>query len=101
MKSGSVNDLLTPERNLKIAGTKIKIAGDDESNGTYFTDPESEDRILVDTSDIVINNPSEVMIIIPELIPGQYVLEITTQYGGSNLLKVPRTAIFDKILTVQ
>ncbi|MDP9957889.1 hypothetical protein J2X97_003563 [Epilithonimonas hungarica] len=29
VKSGSVNDLITPGRNLKISGNKIKVAGDD------------------------------------------------------------------------
>jgi hypothetical protein len=28
MRSGSVNDLLTPGRNAKIAGSKLKIAGE-------------------------------------------------------------------------
>jgi hypothetical protein len=33
MKTGNVNDLLTPNRNLKIARYKIKIAGDHAANG--------------------------------------------------------------------
>ena len=36
IKTGSVNDHLTPNRNLKILGSKLKIAGEDEANGVYF-----------------------------------------------------------------
>ena len=54
-------------------------------------------------NDIVTNNPSELIIIIPELATGTYKLEITTQFSGNIhiALKEPHTAIFDKILTVQ
>ena len=36
MKTGSVNNLLTPGRNLKITGQKIKIAGPDPTVGVLF-----------------------------------------------------------------
>jgi hypothetical protein len=53
----------------------------------------------VDASDIVTNNPSELIVVIPALAAGRYRVEITTQYSGSgNLLKEPRTVVFDRIL---
>jgi hypothetical protein len=102
VKTGSVNDLLTPNRNLKIAGDKLKIIGDNPANGVYFID-EQEGRIQVEASDIVINNPSELIIVIPALSAGTYRLEVTTQYvgSGSKVLNEPRTAIFDRLLTVE
>jgi hypothetical protein len=102
VKTGSVNDLLTPDRNLKISGYKLKIAGDDSANGVFFID-ENGNRTQVDPTDIVSNNPSELMIIIPSLSQGTYHLEITTQYGGNTktFLKEPRTTVFDRILTVR
>lgn len=33
LKSGTVNDLITPNRNLKLSGNKIKITGDNTANG--------------------------------------------------------------------
>ncbi|KAA6348876.1 hypothetical protein EZS27_003676 [termite gut metagenome] len=58
-------------------------------------------RTHVDASDIVINNPSELMVIIPDLESGLYKLEVTTQFSaGKTLLQEPRSVIFDKILTV-
>ena len=100
MKTGSVNDLLTPGRNLKIAGNKLKIAGDNPNVGVYFVNQSSQARMRVIPTDIVINNPSEVMIVIPSLPKATYRVEIVTQYAVSSLLKEPRSAIFDKILTV-
>ncbi|WP_374458572.1 DNA-binding domain-containing protein [Chryseobacterium taeanense] len=100
VKSGSLNDLLTPGRNLKIVGSKIKVAGEDTSVGVYFVDITTQARTKVDSSDIVTNNPSEIIVVIPELAAGTYNLEVVTQYGGGTLLKDARTATLDKILTV-
>ncbi|MDR1120260.1 MAG: DUF4469 domain-containing protein, partial [Dysgonamonadaceae bacterium] len=101
VKSGSVNNLLTPSRNLRIAGQKIKIAGDHAANGIYFVSQATGERTRVDDSDIVTNNPSELLVVIPDLAPGAYLLEATTQYAVGSLLKEPRTAMFDKTLTVE
>ncbi len=101
VKTGSVNDVLTPNRNLKISGSKIKIAGDNEANGVYFVNQETNERIKVDVSDIVTNNPSELIVVIPELAAGIYKVEIVTQYGSGNFLKEARTAVFERVLTVQ
>jgi hypothetical protein len=104
VKTGSVNELLTPSRNLKILGSKLKILGWSEANGVYFLNQESQAKIKVDASDIVTNNPSELIIIIPSLEAGAYKVGVTTQYSSGNsnkqLLKEPRTAVFEKILTV-
>jgi hypothetical protein len=65
-------------------------------------DPEAVYPVAPD--EIVINNPSELMIVIPEdLMADTYKLEITTQFSNdaTHLLKAPRTAVFDKILKVE
>ena len=100
MKSGSVNDLLTPNRTLKITGNKLKIAGDSPSVGVYFVNSETGERFAVEPSDMVINNPSELIVTIPELTAGTYTVEVTSQFGGTVPLKEPRTAVFGKLLTV-
>jgi hypothetical protein len=101
VKTGSVNDLLTPNRNLKISGYKIRIAGSDDANGIYFVNQDTAERTKVDESDIVTNNPSELIVVIPDLPGGTYQLEVTTQYAVGSLLKEPRTATFDRTLTVE
>ena len=104
IKTGTVNDLLTPGRNLRIIGQKMKIEGDRPDIGILFRSMDDPDSTYpVATDDIVTNNPSEIIIIIPQLPVDTYKLEITTQYTGNSkkVLKEPRTAVFDKILTVQ
>lgn len=100
-KSGTVNDLLTPNRNLKIRGSKLKIVGENPDNGVYFINTADNTRTKVDPTDIVTNNPAELMIVVPELKAGTYKVEVVTQYGGTTLLKDPRTCRFERILTVQ
>jgi len=101
VKTGSVNDLLTPGRNLRISGSKIKVAGTDAANGIFFLDTATQARTAVDPSDIVTNNPSELLVVIPALPAGEYVVEVVTQYTTGVLLKEPRTAAFGEVLTVQ
>jgi hypothetical protein len=102
VKTGSVNDTLTPNRNLKIVGHKIKVAGDKETDGIYFVNHDTNERTRVDDSDVVTNNPSELIVVIPELAAGEYRLEITSQYsGGGKPLNEPRTCVFNSVLTVK
>jgi hypothetical protein len=100
VKTGSVNDLLTPGGTLKIKGGKLKIAGDSPLIGVSFED-EQGNVVRVEERDIIVNNPSELILQIPPLMAGVYQLELTTQYAVSSLLKEPRTAVYEKPLTVQ
>jgi len=100
VKTGSVNELLTPNRNLRISGGKIKIAGENEQNGVYFVNQGTSERVKVDSTDIVSNNPSGLIIVIPALAAGEYKIEIITQFCGSTVLKEPKNATLEKVLTV-
>jgi hypothetical protein len=101
IESESISDLLTPNRNLRISGSKIRIDGENEANGVYFINQETKERVKVN-SKIPVNKPSELMVVIPALAAGSYKLEVVTQYGGNSkhLLKEPRTAVFERILSV-
>ena len=100
-KSATVNDLLTPNRNLKIWGNKLKIVGEDPDNGVYFINTADNTRTKVDPTDFVTNNPSELIVVVPVLKAGSYKVEVQTQFAGAALLKEPRSCIFDRVLTVQ
>ena len=100
VKSVSVNDLITPNRNLKIRRYKVKIAGDKPANGIIFVNLANNERIKVDVSDIATNNPSELIIVTQPLNAGTYQAEITSQFSSGVLLKEPRVFLFDKVLTV-
>jgi hypothetical protein len=99
LKTGSVNGTLTPGRDVKLSGAKLKIAGDEADVGLYFV-PEAGGAVKVDLSDIVVNNPSELIAVIPPLAAGTYRVRIVTQYTHGKPLKVPHTCLFDKPLTV-
>lgn len=101
VKTGSVNDRITPNRNLRIKGYKLKLAGDNEAVGIYFVNNATEERIKVEADEIVTNNPSELVVVTPELATGVYRLEVTTQYAVSSILKEPRTTVFENLLTVE
>ncbi|MDR1601012.1 MAG: DUF4469 domain-containing protein [Tannerella sp.] len=101
VKTGSVNDLLTPGRNLRISGDKLKIAGSDPAVGIRFRNLKTDAVTVVDPTDLVVNNPSELIVVIPDLDSGtSFQLEVTTQYAVSSLLKQPRTITFIQPLTV-
>jgi hypothetical protein len=60
----------------------------------------AETRIAPDS--VLTNEPKKVTFIAPADLPaGDYKLSIITRYSGSaNLLKEPRTALFDYVLAV-
>lgn len=102
MKSRTVNEVLTPGFNLRVTGTKLRVVGDKPGVGIFFRETATNTATKVDEGDIVINNPSELMIIIPALPAGTYQLEITTQFStNKQWLKEPRTSVFEKPLTVK
>jgi hypothetical protein len=104
MRTGSVNDLLTPGRNAKIAGGKLKIAATAEKEavcGVYFVNADTAERVKVDAADVVENQNAHLLVVVPALAAGTYHLAVSTQYStGTSLLKERRTTALDKPLTV-
>jgi hypothetical protein len=102
IKSGSVNNTLTPDYNVKISGAKLKIAGNDPDAGLFFISTGGAGAaIKVDPTDIVINDPGEIIAVVPPaLIADTYLVRIVTPYSGGALLKKPHTVTFDKEFTV-
>ncbi|MDR2419456.1 MAG: DUF4469 domain-containing protein, partial [Treponema sp.] len=100
LRTGSVNDLVTPGRNAKINGGKLKIEGDDPACGVYFVNQADGSRVKVDAADIVENVNAHLLIIVPALATGTYQLEVSTQFAGGHTLKEPRVVVFERLLTV-
>ena len=102
VKSGSVNGILTPGRNIRILGSRVKINGDDPSVGLYFVPEKAADAaVRIEASEYVVNNPSEIIAVIPNLKKGRWKLRLVTQYTtGPKYRKVPRSLSFEKSLTV-
>jgi hypothetical protein len=100
----NVNGVITPGRNLRISGQRLRIAGSDASVGVWFIVASTSERIRLDDRDLVNNDPSELTIVVPQLAPDGYFLEVVTQSSGNSknqLLKEPRTYRFETMLTVE
>jgi hypothetical protein len=55
-----------PDRDLHIIGHKLKIAGtEEEAIGVYFINQDTQESTKVDATDIVTNNPSKLIAVIP------------------------------------
>ncbi|MDR2537782.1 MAG: DUF4469 domain-containing protein, partial [Treponema sp.] len=100
LKTGSINGTLTLGRDVKLSGAKLKIAGDNPDVGLFFVPAGGGAEVKVDPSDLVVNNPSELIAVIPPLSAGIYRVKLVTQYSHGKLLKTPHTFTFDKDLTV-
>jgi hypothetical protein len=103
VKSDTTNDKVTSCGSVKITGHNLKVTGIDPSVGVEFISVEDPEAIYpVPAQDIVINNPSELLIVAPQMVTGEEVhLKVTTQYSKSlKDLKSPRSVTFDKKLTV-
>ncbi|MDR1553847.1 MAG: DUF4469 domain-containing protein [Prevotellaceae bacterium] len=100
--SGEDNAHLTPGGGVSLSGNKIKIAGESHDNGIYLTNLNTQEVTAIAANAVIVNDPSKVSFIVPNgLLAGDYKLSITTQYSsGTNLLKEPRTYVFDYVLTV-
>lgn len=100
--SGSENNVLTPNGNLRIKGRKIKLMGEHPDVGLSFIDQASGERHRVSPSDIIINQNSALIILIPNLQPSTYQLELCTQYTGKStpIIGVHKST-FAPILVVQ
>ena len=102
IKTGSVNNSLTPGKNIRIIGQRVKITGADPSCGLYFvSDKAQSDPVKVEASEYVVNKPSELIAVIPKLNKGNWRIRLVTQYcAGSTNLKKPYSLTFGKELVV-
>lgn len=95
--TGKTDGTLTRGRNAELKGTYLKITGTDPACGIEFTNVTTKDTTKLTPQDMVLNEPSRLLILVPaSLAPGEYELSVTTQYsGGNTVLKTPRTVMPD------
>ncbi len=80
----------TAGRNYRLQGKNIKVTGTDPAVGIVLIDEKgAETKLPMDM--IAVNNPSEVLVLLPaDLKDGIYKLRLTTQYtSGNRQLKTP------------
>ncbi|MFA8435153.1 MAG: DNA-binding domain-containing protein [Marinifilaceae bacterium] len=91
---------ITPNNVLIIRGSKLKVVGESESNGVYLVN--QEDNTRHQCTQIISNEPKELVVMLPALEAGNYALEVVTQYSSGHIVtKEPRSTQFDQILIVE
>ncbi|MDR2085793.1 MAG: DUF4469 domain-containing protein [Dysgonamonadaceae bacterium] len=104
-ESATSNCFITSGGKVKIFGQNLRITGDQTGLGIKFISVNDAEVIYpVSMVDLLINHPTELLIVAPPMNSDDSVqLQITTQYSGSSNqpLKAPRTTVFEKVLTVQ
>jgi hypothetical protein len=100
--TGKTDGSLTKGRNAEIKGSYLKIAGENPACGITFTNAATQEVTKLETADIVLNEPSRLLIFVPApLVAGEYDLTVATQYtGGNNLLKEPRSITADLTIVI-
>lgn len=93
------NHSITPNEVIHIEGSKIKIDGESADNGVYLQRLNDNSRIKLER--IIFNRPTELVIKLPDLEPGEYKLEIITQFSGSSKpSKNTKTIEYHHILSI-
>jgi hypothetical protein len=100
VQSGKTNGSVTPDNNIIINGTKIRIAPvNGEGLGIFFVDASGVEIPV--TQPLAQNDPKKIICRTPVLAPGEYVLKIVTRFSYSTtLLNEPRTIVYGIAITV-
>ncbi len=95
--TGKTDGTLTKGRNAELKGSYLKVDGENPNCGISFRNTTTQDITKLSTGDIVLNEPSRLLILVPaDLVAGEYELTVTTQYSkGKYTLKEPRSVTFD------
>ncbi|MDR1337318.1 MAG: DUF4469 domain-containing protein [Tannerella sp.] len=107
--SGTTNQFITSGGNVKIFGHNLKIVAREPTEPAVcrveFIDVENPENVYpVLPISLVVNNPSELLIVAPQMVADESVkLKITTQFSKNfrKPLKDPRSVVFEKTLTVK
>ncbi|MBK3516161.1 DNA-binding domain-containing protein [Carboxylicivirga marina] len=98
--SGHKDSIITANNVITLNGNRIRVEGDHEDIGLWFVNVTDSTRTKV--TQLVKNDPKQVIAMVPALTAGEYELEIITQFaGGRKLLKEPRQSTFEHVLTVE
>lgn len=99
--SCTTNDELTPGNTLAIDGMKIKIVGDHPEVGLCFIHDTTGEKVVIPEKNIIQNYHGQILIMIPPLEVGNYLLKLGTQYSGnSRMLVKPHLSTFEFALRV-
>lgn len=85
LPNGIINEAITRGNAVELKGTKLKISGDSPDNGIKLINTANGEVTSIPPERIVTNFPKNIVFILPESVePGNYQLEITTQYSNAS-----------------
>lgn len=99
--TGLIDGSITPDEDILIDGSKIKIVGEEgeEAVGVFFIASDGTETKV--TRRLTRNDPSQVILRVPALADGEYTLRIVTRFSQSSvMLKELRTLTYDSKLVV-
>jgi hypothetical protein len=99
--TGAVNSTITPNNVLVIKGERLQVVGDEanaDKVGVFFIS--ASNGASVKATQIISNKNKELIVMVPVLAPGDYELQVVTQYTQGRLLNEPREERLDSILTI-
>jgi hypothetical protein len=100
--TGNTDGTLSKGRNAELKGAYLKITGENPDCGITFRNLGTDETIKLGASDIVLNEPSRLLILLPaSLVEGMYELTVCTQFtGGGSTLKQPRSVSFETPVSI-
>ena len=100
--TGNTSGKLTKGRPVELKGKGIKIAGETEQVGIYFTHTQTGESIKIPNEAIALNYPKLLLFVIPNYFtPGEYNISVVTKYLRSNKqFKKPQRAVLPLPVTI-
>lgn len=92
IKTGEVNNHLSPGGIISLKGQRMKITGDDPSVGVFLVNLltgaivplAATDQPPAATMQLITNRATELMLLLPPILPtGNYLIKVSTQYSRS------------------
>lgn len=102
LATGSVNQRLTPGGGLRIAGTRVKIVGDDPQAGVTLVHVDSGHQLMIGASQLMKNHPRELLLVLPRaMTPGSYRMTLVSAFSGTQKPLIQSVSYsFPSLLTV-
>ncbi len=98
--TGSKDSVITPNNVIQLVGSRMKIAGNTNEVGLSLRN--IDDGTVTKITQIIINEPRQLLAMLPPLAPGSYELDLVTAFGtGSEPLKTPKSTTFNFVLSVE
>jgi hypothetical protein len=96
--SGTTNEILTPGGVVQFRGNRLKFIADRPDNGVFLID---DNNLETRCELIVENKPARIIVMLPPVLaPGNYKIELRTNYSVGKEAKTLKKGQFSKILTI-